>query len=148
MNDIHLKQQMAISLVVLFLILPFNIIHELGHGFICALYGNDYSITLSLFSRSNTTCQNNNFNQIIYGMIGGLVVMLLSLLFLIIPSIRNSIGARIGFFSLATMSLGNAIFEGFLFEFYNQNILLSEFVLYIIWFISITIQWTIILKQN
>ena len=130
------------------MIIPLNVVHEAGHGFICALYGNDYSITLSWFGRSNTTCLNNNFNQIVYGIAGGLFAMVLSLLFLIIPQIRQNTGIRIGFSALVIMALGNAILEGFLFEFYNQNILLSEFILYTVWFIAIAIQWMIIVRQN
>ena len=130
------------------MIIPLNVVHEAGHGFICALYGNDYSITLSWFGRSNTTCLNNNFNQIVYGIAGGLFAMVLLLLFLIIPQIRQNTGIRIGFSALVIMALGNAILEGFLFEFYNQNILLSEFILYTVWFVSIAIQWMIILRQN
>ena len=142
------SKKIVISLVILLMIIPLNVVHEVGHGFICALYGNGYSITLSLFGRSNTTCPNNNFNQIVYGMAGGLFVVILSLLFLVIPQIRQNTGTRIGFSALAVMALGNAVLEGFLFEFYNQNILLSEFILYTIWFISIAMQWMIILRQN
>ena len=142
------SKKIVVSLVVLLMIIPLNVVHEIGHGFICALYGNDYSITLSLFGRSNTTCPNNNVNQIVYGMAGGLFVMAASLLFLAIPQIRQNTGAKIGFSALAVMALGNAVLEGFLFEFYNQNILLSEFILYAVWFIAIAIQWTIIVRQN
>ena len=142
------SKKIVISLVVLLMIIPLNVVHEIGHGFICALYGNDYSITLSWFGRSNTTCPNNNVNQIVYGMAGGLFVMAASLLFLAIPQIRQNTGAKIGFSALAVMALGNAVLEGFLFEFYNQNILLSEFILYAVWFIAIAIQWTIIVRQN
>ena len=144
----HPGREIVVSLVVLLMIMPLNVVHEMGHGFICALYGNDYSITLSLFGRSNTTCPNNNFNQIVYGMAGGLFAMTASLLFLAIPQIRQNTGARIGFSALAVMAFGNAVLEGFLFEFYNQNILLSEFILYTIWFISIAMQWMIIVRQN
>ena len=142
------SKKIVISLVILLMVIPLNVVHEVGHGFICALYGNGYSITLSLFGRSNATCPNNNFNQIVYGMAGGLFAMVLSLLFLVIPQIRQNTGTRIGFSALAVMALGNAVLEGFLFEFYNQNILLSEFILYTIWFISIAMQWMIIVRQN
>jgi hypothetical protein len=142
------SKKIVVSLVILLMIIPLNVVHEVGHGFICALYGNGYSITLSLFGRSNTTCPNNNFNQIVYGMAGGIFVVILSLLFLVIPQIRKNTGTRIGFSALAVMALGNAVLEGFLFEFYNQNILLSEFILYTIWFISIAMQWMIIVRQN
>ena len=141
-------RKIVISLVILLMIIPLNVVHEVGHGFICALYGNGYSITLSLFGRSNATCPNNNFNQIVYGMTGGLFAMVLSLLFLVIPQIRQNTGTRIGFSALAVMALGNAVLEGFLFEFYNQNILLSGFILYTVWFISIAIQWMVIVRQN
>ena len=142
------SKKIVVSLVILLMIIPLNVVHEVGHGFICALYGNGYSITLSLFGRSNTTCPNNNFNQIVYGMAGGLFVVILSLLFLVIPQIRQNTGTRIGFSALAVMAFGNAVLEGFLFEFYNQNILLSEFILYTIWFIAIAIQWMITVRQN
>ena len=142
------SKKIVVSLVILLMIIPLNVVHEVGHGFICALYGNGYSITLSLFGRSNTTCPNNNFNQIVYGMAGGIFVVILSLLFLVIPQIRQNTGTRIGFSALAVMAFGNAVLEGFLFEFYNQNILLSEFILYTIWFIAIAIQWMITVRQN
>ena len=114
------SKKIVISLVILLMIIPLNVVHEVGHGFICALYGNGYSITLSLFGRSNTTCPNNNFNQIVYGMAGGLFVVILSLLFLVIPQIRQNTGTRIGFSALAVMALGNAVLEGFLFEFISE----------------------------
>ena len=144
----HPGREIVVSLVILLMIVPLNVVHEVGHGFICALYGNDHSITLSLFGRSNATCTNNNFNQTVYGMAGGLFAMTASLLFLLIPQIRQNTGTRIGFSALAVMAFGNAVLEGFLFEFYNQNLLLSEFILYTIWFISIAMQWMIIVRQN
>ena len=116
------KRQLLLSCLLLGLVYPLNIVHEFGHAFVCGVYGYNYSITLSLFDKSNVICSGNELNKVIYGGAGGLAVMIVALSVLLIPYIRNNIGIRIGFVSISVMSFVNAILEGFFFEFYNNNI--------------------------
>ena len=141
-------RKIAVSLVVLLMIVPLNVVHEAGHGFICALYGNDYSITLSLFGRSNVVCQGNNLNRTLYGAAGGLSVMAVSLALLLMPAIRNNVGIRIGLVSIVSVSFVNAIMEGFFIDFYNGNLLVSELGLLAVLLIVYIKLWANIIPNN
>ena len=144
----HPGREIVVSLVVLLMIMPLNVVHEMGHGFICALYGNDYSITLSLFGKSNVVCQGNNMNRALYGAAGGLSVMSVSLVLLLMPAIRNNAGMRVGFVSIFSVSFVNAIMEGFFYDFYNGNLLMSELGLLVVLLIVYIKQWASIIPNN
>ena len=141
-------RKIVVSLLVLLMIVPLNVVHEAGHGFICALYGNDYSITLSLFDRSNVVCQGNNLNRTLYGAAGGLSVMAVSLALLLMPAIRNNVGIRIGLVSIVSVSFVNAIMEGFFIDFYNANLLVSEMGLLSVLLMVYIKQWVSIIQNN
>ena len=134
--------------MLLGLVYPLNIVHELGHAFVCDVYGYNYSITLSLFDKSNVICSGNELNKVIYGGAGGLAVMIVALSVLLIPYIRNNIGIRIGFVSISVMSFANAILEGFFFEFYNNNISLLEILFLLILIIVFSTQWLLLIKSK
>ena len=136
------------SCLLLGLVYPLNIVHELGHAFVCDVYGYNYSITLSLFDKSNVICSGNELNKVIYGGAGGLAVMIVALSVLLIPYIRNNIGIRIGFVSISVMSFVNAILEGFFFEFYNNNISLLEILFLLILIIVFSTQWLLLIKSK
>ena len=144
----HPGREIVVSLVVLLMIMPLNVVHEMGHGFICALYGNDYSITLSLFGRSNVVCHGNDMNRILYGAAGGLSVMAVSLALLLMPAIRKNVGIRIGLVSIVSVSFVNAIMEGFFYDFYNGNLLMSELGLLVVLLIVYIKQWASIIPNN
>mgnify|MGYP000844846575 CR=1 FL=1 len=141
-------RKIVVSLVVLLMIVPLNVVHEAGHGFICALYGNDYSITLSLFGRSNVVCHGNDMNRTMYGAAGGLSVMAVSLALLLMPAIRNNTGIRIGLVSIVSVSFVNAIMEGFFFDFYNGNLLVSEMGLLAVLLLGFVGQWILIIQNK
>ena len=141
-------RKIAVSLVVLLMIVPLNVVHEVGHGFICALYGNDYSIALSLFGRSNVVCHGNDMNRNLYGAAGGLSVTAVSLALLLMPAIRNNTGIRIGLVSIVSVSFVNAIMEGFFIDFYNANLLVSEMGLLSVLLMVYIKQWVSIIQNN
>ena len=120
----------------------------MGHAFVCDIYEQEYSISLSLFGRSNVVCQGNNMNRTLYGAAGGLSVMSVSLVLLLMPAIRNNAGMRVGFVSIFSMSFVNAIMEGFFFDFYNGNLLMSELGLLVVLLIVYIKQWASIIPNN
>jgi hypothetical protein len=123
------------------MIIPLNVVHELGHAFVCAGYNQEYSISLSLLDRSNVMCSGDNLNITVYGVVGGLSVMIVSLSVLLIPQVRNNTGMRIGFVSIAAMSFVNAMLEGFFIEVYNNNLLISEVSLLMVLLLVYVKQW-------
>ena len=145
-TTIH-KTQQFLSLLTLGLIYPLNIIHELGHAFICSLYNQKYELTLSIFERSNVICVGNEINKTIYGLAGGTAVMIFMIGLLLFPKVRKHVGARIGIVSIIFVSFINAILEGFLFDFYNQNLFISETFLVLILLSIFSIQWIISIRK-
>ena len=141
------KTQQFLSLLTLGLIYPLNIIHELGHAFICLIYGQKYELTLSIFERSNVICAGNEINKTIYGLAGGTAVMIFMIGLLLFPQVRKHVGARIGIVSIIFVSFINAILEGFLFDFYNQNLIISEVFLLLILLSIFSIQWIISIRK-
>ena len=141
------RKQQFISLLILGLVYPLNIIHELGHALICSIYGQKYELVLSIFERSNVTCVGNEINRTIYGIAGGITVMIFMIGLLLIPQIRKNIGVRIGIVSITFVSFINAILEGFLFDFYNQNLFISETFLVLILLSIFSIQWIISIRK-
>ena len=140
--------QIVISLFILLLIFPLNIVHEMGHAFVCDIYEQEYSISLSLFGRSNVVCQGNNMNRTLYGAAGGLSVMSVSLALLLISGIRNNVGMRVGFVSIVSVSFVNAIMEGFFYDFYNGNLLMSELGLMAVLLLGFIGQWILIIQNK
>ena len=141
------RTQQFLSLLTLGLVYPLNIIHELGHAFVCSLYNQKYELTLSLFERSNVICVGNEINKTIYGIAGGTTVMMFMIGILLIPQIRKNIGSRISIISIIFVSFINAILEGFLFDFYNQNLIISEIFLLVILLSIFSIQWIISIRK-
>ena len=141
------RTQQFLSLLILGLIYPLNIIHELGHAFICSLYNQKYELTLSIFERSNVICAGNEINKTIYGIAGGTAVMIFMIGIFLIPQVRKNIGARISIVSIILVSFMNVILEGFLFDFYNQNLIISEVFLLLILLSIFSIQWIISIRK-
>ena len=141
------RTQQFLSLLTLGLVYPLNIIHELGHAFVCSLYNQKYELTLSLFERSNVICVGNEINKTIYGIAGGTTVMIFMIGIFLIPQIRKNIGSRISIISIIFVSFINAILEGFLFDFYNQNLIISEIFLLVILLSIFSIQWIISIRK-
>ena len=144
----HPCREIVVSLVVLLMIVPLNVVHEVGHAFVCDIYEQEYSISLSLFGRSNVVCHGNDMNRILYGAAGGLSVMAVSLALLLMPAIRNNTGIRIGLVSIVSVSFVNAIMEGFFFDFYNGNLFVSELGLLAVLLIVYIKQWASIIPNN
>lgn len=135
------RTQQFLSLLTLGLVYPLNIIHELGHAFVCSLYNQKYELTLSLFERSNVICVGNEINKTVYGLAGGTTVMIFMIGILLIPQVKKNIGARISIISILFVSFINAILEGFIPNFYNQNLLISEIFLLVILLSIFSVQW-------
>ena len=75
------KRQFLVSVLLLVLVYTLVVVHEVGHAFVCAAYGLNYSISLSWFGRSSAVCLGDGFNEMVFGFTGGfLVVVVLSLI--------------------------------------------------------------------
>jgi len=83
-----------------------------------------------------------------YGAAGGLSVMAVSLALLLMPAIRNNTGIRIGLVSIVSVSFVNAIMEGFFFDFYNGNLLVSEMGLLAVLLLGFVGQWILIIQNK
>ena len=141
-------RKIVVSLVVLLMVIPLSVVHEVGHAFVCDIYEQEYSISLSLFGRSNVVCHGNDMNRILYGAAGGLSVMSISLALLLMPGIRNNAGMRVGLVSIVSVSFVNAVVEGFFYDFYNGNLFVSELGLLAVLSLVFIGQWILIIQNK
>ncbi|MAM42159.1 MAG: hypothetical protein CMO13_02310 [Thaumarchaeota archaeon] len=142
------KGQFLVSVLSLFLVYPLVVVHEVGHAFVCAAYGLDYSISLSWFGRSSAVCLGDGFNEMVFGFAGGLLVVLILSVLLVFPFVRNNMGIKISLISLFAMALMNSLVEGVFFGFYNQNIVYVQYGLLMVLLVSFLGQWSRIIFQQ
>tara|TARA_B100000408_G_C10236441_1_gene197477 strand:- start:193 stop:630 length:438 start_codon:yes stop_codon:yes gene_type:complete len=142
------KGQFLVSVLSLFLVYPLVVVHEVGHAFVCAAYGLDYSISLSWFGRSSAVCLGDGFNEMVFGFAGGLLVVLILSVLLVFPFVRNNMEIKISLISLFVMALVNSLVEGMFFGFYNQNIVYVQYGLLMVLLVSFLGQWSRIIFQQ
>ena len=142
------KRQFLVSVLLLFLVYPLVVVHEVGHAFVCAAYGLNYSISLSWFGRSSAVCLGDGFNEMVFGFTGGFLGVVVLSMLLVVPFTRNNTGIKISLVSLLVMALVNSLVEGMFFGFYNQNIITVHTVLLGILLISFSVLWTSYLRQQ
>ena len=142
------KGQFLVSVLSLFLVYPLVVVHEVGHAFVCAAYGLDYSISLSWFGRSSAVCLGDGFNEMVFGFAGGLLIVLILSVLLAVPFMRNNTGIKISLVSLFAMALVNSLVEGVFFGFYNQNIIIVQTILLGILLTGFSVLWTIYLRRQ
>ena len=142
------KRQFLVSVLLLFLVYPLVVVHEVGHAFVCAAYGLDYSISLSWFGRSSAVCLGDGFNEMVFGFAGGFLVVVVLSVLLVVPFMRNNTGIKISLGSLLVMALINSLVEGMFFGFYNQNIITVQTVLLGILLTSFLVLWIIYLRRQ
>ena len=142
------KGQFLVSVLSLFLVYPLVVVHEVGHAFVCAAYGLDYSISLSWFGRSSAVCLGDGFNEMVFGFAGGFLVILILSVLLVFPFVRNNMGIKISLISLFAMALVNLLVEGMFFGFYNQNIVSVQYGLLMVLLVSFLGQWSRIIFQQ
>ena len=142
------KRQFLVSVLLLFLVYPLVVVHEVGHAFVCAAYGLDYSISLSWFGRSSAVCLGDGFNEMVFGFAGGFLVVVVLSVLLAVPFTRNNTGIKISLVSLLVMALVNSLVEGMFFDFYNQNIITVQTVLLGILLIGFSVLWAIYLRRQ
>ena len=142
------KGQFLVSILLLFLVYPLVVVHEVGHAFVCAAYGLDYSISLSWFGRSSAVCLGDGFNKMVFGFAGGLLVVLILSVLLAVPFMRNNTEIKISLVSLFAMALVNSLVEGMFFGFYNQNIVSVQYGLLMVLLVSFLGQWSRIIFQQ
>ena len=142
------KRQFLVSVLSLFLVYPLVVVHEVGHAFVCAAYGLDYSISLSWFGRSSAVCLGDGFNEMVFGFAGGLLVVLILSVLLVFPFVRNNMEIKISLISLFVMALVNSLVEGMFFGFYNQNIVYVQYGLLMVLLVSFLGQWSRIIFQQ
>lgn len=142
------KKQFLVSVLLLFLVYPLVVVHEVGHAFVCAAYGLDYSISLSWFGRSSAVCLGDGFNEMVFGFTGGFLVVVVLSVLLAVPFVRNNTGIKISLGSLLVMALVNSLVEGMFFGFYNQNIAYVQYGLLMVLLVSFLGQWSRVIFQQ
>ena len=147
-----MRREMVMSLVVISAVWPLNVVHEMGHAFVCALYGNEYSVTLSLLGISNTVCFGNGFGNgfgvLVYRLAGGMSVMLVLVVCLFILGVKMGTGAKIGLYSLILISFIHGLFEGLFFEYYVSDVSQSGVVLGVVLVFMVISQWVVVIRRS
>ncbi len=106
--------------ILIILIVPFNVIHELGHLIPCFLSGGNGSISIGITS-SQAICQGALSNSLVFAFAGGLLATLAGIL----PLTIRKISKPFVVIPLGSLAVGHfivAIVETFGSEFYNSDI--------------------------
>mgnify|MGYP001248924224 FL=1 len=150
MDDI--KREVVRSLIVISAVWPLNVVHEIGHVFVCILYGNEYSVMLSLFGNSNTVCFGDGFGDglgvFVYRLSGGMLVTLILLVCLLILGVKIGVGTKVGIYSLILISSVHGLFEGLFFDYYISNVSQSGVVLGVVLVFVVVMQWVVIVRRS
>ena len=124
------------TILLILLVIPLNFVHELGHGLICELEGNQSQISIGL-PNSSLLCFGGISNNFLFYVSGGLFAMGISLLpFCKISWIRNHPWIMITSLSLALGHGVNSIIEVTITSWYLQNEITSQIILNFISFSS------------
>lgn len=116
-------------LFLILFIVPVNLIHELGHGLVCALDGNQFSIGISVMGGS-LVCFGTLENPYLFYVAGGLLAGLVSFLpFVKKKWVMNKKWPAIVSLSLGISNLINAFFETILHDWYIHGTLQPAFVI-------------------
>ncbi len=123
------------TILLILLIIPMNFFHEIGHGIVCALEGNQYEIHLGF--TSSLLCFGSVTNDFAFYSFGGLFALALVLLpFLKFSWIRTHPWIMIVCLSFAFGHGINAIIETGFTLWYLQNDIISQIILNFISFSS------------
>lgn len=117
------------TILLIALIVPMNYVHEIGHGIICALEGNQFQIHIGV-DNSTLICIGGSQNTELFFVFGGLFASLVCA----IPLIKYSWLKKYPWIiiPILTLSIGhgiNAIIEVSLTDWYMQNGVMPEITL-------------------
>ena len=100
------------------LIIPFTIIHELGHALVCHLDGNQFEIDIQFFIPSGMICIGNVSNPDVFRAAGGAIAAAIAGIsgVLVAPKFL-----KIAFFSIAIAHLVNLAVETLLYQSYMND---------------------------
>jgi len=107
-------------IILIILIVPFNVIHEVGHLIPCVLSGGDGSMSIGLMA-SQAQCKGALSNSLVFAFAGGLLATLAGIL----PLAIRKISKPFVVIPLGSLAVGHfivAIVETFGSEFYNSDI--------------------------
>ena len=124
------------TLLLILLIIPTSFFHEVGHGIVCSLEGNQYQMNIGI-SGSSLQCFGSLTNHLAFYLAGGLFAMTLTLLpFLKFSWIKRKPWIMITCLALAFGHGINAIIETGFTSWYLQNDVNSQIILNFISFSS------------
>lgn len=107
-------------IILIILIVPFNVIHEVGHLIPCVLSGGEGSMAIGLMA-SQAVCKGALSNSLVFAFAGGLLATLAGIL----PLAIRKISKPFVIIPLGSLAVGHfivAIVETFGSEFYNSDI--------------------------
>ncbi len=139
MTKIDYKTFKYSVIILIILIVPFNVIHEVGHLIPCVLSGGDGNISIGITS-SQATCHGALSNSLVFAFAGGLLATLAGILPLTIKKLsRPYLVIPLG--SLAIGHFIVAIIETFARDWYMSDIAMPvmtfmSFGLFIIFLIA------------
>lgn len=131
----RLRKTALISMLVIFAVgAPISIVHELGHGIICNLEGNQFEFTITPFAGIGQCFGDLQNVELFLAMGGGLALLTASSIAI---AVRRYAGIFIGMTTIAIGHLSNLVMETFAYEFYIQgynSLIITQVLLLAIWF--------------
>jgi hypothetical protein len=106
-------------IAMLILVIPFNVLHELGHLIPCWIDGNQGTMAIGLLF-SQATCSGLD-ESFIFAFFGGVFAAIVALVSLTVPQINKVPFLVITFTSFGIGHLLNAIIEGFFRDWYMTS---------------------------
>ena len=125
-NKLVLDFRLAIlTVITLAVLMPvFSVIHEMGHGTLCYVNGNDFTWGLNLIGGAWLSCIGTIEDPTMFRLAGGLISALTAstVLILVLPHFSK----KTGFISIALASIAateyiTALMEGFANDFYMNS---------------------------
>jgi len=125
-NKLVLDFRLAIlTVITLAVLMPvFSVIHEMGHGALCFVNGNDFTWGLNLIGGAWLSCIGTIEDPTMFRLAGGLISALTAstVLILVLPHFSK----KTGFISIALASIAateyiTALMEGFANDFYMNS---------------------------
>ena len=100
------------------LIIPFSIIHELGHSLVCYLDGNQFEIDIQFFTPSAMICLGNVSNPDVFRATGGGIAATIAGISGVLVAPKS---LKIALFSITIVHLVNLVVETLLYQSYMND---------------------------
>lgn len=131
----RLRKTALVSMVVIFTVgIPLSALHEIGHGIICNLEGNQFEFTITPFGGIGQCFGDIKNVELFLAMGGGLAAITASSIAI---AVKRYKGILIGMITIAIGHLSNLVMETFAYEFYIQgynSLMVTQVLLLAVWF--------------